>query len=63
MSAVRVSKNQNLTRRAKQAHNDIIAKIIKPAPENPERVLCLTGPKLRTRFESDELCLQQFRQI
>jgi hypothetical protein len=28
MPAVRVSKNPNLTRRAKQAHNDIIAKIV-----------------------------------
>jgi hypothetical protein len=30
MSAVRVSKIPKLTRRAKQAHNDIIAKIVSP---------------------------------
>jgi hypothetical protein len=63
MPAARVSKNQNLTRRAKQAHNDIIAKIIKPAPENPERDFCLTELKLRMRFESTELCPLQFSQI
>jgi hypothetical protein len=52
-----------LIRRAKQAHNGIIADIIKPAPENPERVLCLMNPKLRMRFESGEACALQFRQI
>jgi hypothetical protein len=56
-------KNPNLTRRAKQAHNDIIEEIIKPAPENPQRVSCLTKSKLRMRFEPDELRLLQFRQI
>jgi hypothetical protein len=36
MSIARISKNQNLTRRAKQAHHDIIADIIKPGSGNPE---------------------------
>jgi len=52
-----------LTRRAKQSHNDIIAKNINPAAENPERVFHLMAAKLRMRFESDEPCSLQFRQI
>jgi len=34
-------KFSHLTRRANQGHIDIIADIITPAPENPQRVFCL----------------------
>jgi len=52
-----------LTRRAKQAHNDIIAKTIKLAPEIPERAFRHRMRELQMRFELDELCLLDFRQI
>jgi len=55
MPAVRVSKNPNLTRRAKQAHNDIIAKIVKPAPENPKRVFHLYVEFSKCGFNSANL--------
>jgi hypothetical protein len=51
-----------LTRRAK-LHNGIIAKIIKPARENPERAFHLLPRKLLMRFEFAELALPLFRQI
>jgi hypothetical protein len=63
MLAMRVSKNQNLTRRAKHLHNGTIAKIIKPAPQNPERAFHSRPRKLRMRFEFGELSSPLFRQI
>jgi hypothetical protein len=41
-----------LTRRAKQVHNDIIAQIIKPAPENPERVFHLWSTNYKCRLNA-----------
>jgi hypothetical protein len=52
-----------LTRRAKHLHNGTIAKIIKPAPENPERAFHVRPRKLRMRFEFGELSSPLFRQI
>jgi hypothetical protein len=63
MLAMRVSKNQNLTRRAKHLHNGTIAKIIKPALGNPERAFHLRAGKLPMRFEFDQLPPPLFRQI
>jgi hypothetical protein len=50
MSARLLQRDLTLTRRAKQAHNDIIAQIIRPAPENPERAFHLWSTNCKCRL-------------